>query len=393
MKTLSISPLAGIDHTSIRDDALLPHGDERRTYVRDALNVDISVAGRASMRPGLRQATATTYSDLWQSPSHGLFGRLGGQWVKIDPANWGHAVLAEIGEAPLAHLQLNNRVVAAGRDGLFESDGTTARRMALDVPAPPIVTSGSGSLPEGAYGVAVAWLRGAQESPTSSITHAHVPAAGSLEVILPLVTDPTVTGARMYLTRTNGGELLRGEDFPPGTSSVSLPVLPGLGATAQFHGAGAMPTGKFLSYWRGRLLVAQGNVLRFSQALAYHVHDARHDFIQLPQRVTFVAPLDGGIWVGQSDHVLFLAGNSPGELDISIKGGRRPVPGSAVILSAENSGDTGGDQSVAWLAENGYVTGTTNGAIIEHHAGRLSRISGDSGASVMFAKRLLTSVL
>ncbi|MGY2498914.1 hypothetical protein, partial [Klebsiella pneumoniae] len=91
----------------------------------------------------------------------------------------------------------------------------------------------------------------------------------------------------------------------------------------------------YLKYWRGRLLIANGNVLRWSEALAYHLHDERHGFVQMPQRITFVQPVDGGIWVGQVDHVAFLAGAEPGALSLSRKASRAPIPGSAILVPAE----------------------------------------------------------
>ena len=339
MKSIPIAPLAGIDNASGRDDALQVGGNAPKVYLRDAVNVVIDNA-RASMRAGLRKATSTPYADLWQSPLHGdTFARLGSQWVKVNMADWTHEVLAEVGEGALSHLVLNGTVLVAGPAGIFQYNGSAAKPFTIDAPPGPIVTASTGSLEAGDYGVAVAWLRGALESPLSPMTTHKSAAAGGLQVLLPMALDPTITGVRMYLTRHNGGELLRGEDYPVVTTVVNLPTLPKLGAPTQFRHMDPMPTGQYLGLWQGRLVVAQGRTLRFSEAMAYHVHDPRHGFVQMPQRITFVAPVDGGLWVGQVDHVVFLRGTAPQELVFERKTSRAPVPGSTVALASDEAGE------------------------------------------------------
>lgn len=386
-----IMPLAGINN--VGEDAAL---QGERLFVRDALNVNVTPAGKAEIRPGARLVTAQRYRNLWQSPLHGdTFATLGADWVKVDPSTWLHRVLAAVGDGDAAHEVLNNQVVVAAPAGIFTFDGSTAQRLTLDTPAPPFVMAESGSLPAGTYGVAVAWLRGAQESAQSEIAFTEVGDAGALSVTLPMCLDASVTGARLYLTRQNGGELLLAGDYALASPSIRLPLLPDLGRPAQFRHLSPMPTGKYLKYWRGRLLVANGNVLRWSEALAYHLHDERHGFVQMPQRITFVQPVDGGIWVGQVDHVAFLAGAEPGALSLSRKASRAPIPGSAILVPAEVVGSNaspGGSPVAVWLAENGYVMGTSGGDLAEVHAGVMAGITGQRGTSVVLDRRLTTAV-
>ncbi len=396
MKPVSIYPLAGIDNASGRDDALQVQGKAPHNFLRDAVNVDISDTGRASMRSGLRKVSGAALANLWQSTLHrDTFATLGDQWVKVDVRTWDSQPLATVGDGPVSHLVLNGAVLVAGPAGIFKYDGTAAQRFTLDAPPAPMVSPGAGSLESGTYGVAVAWLRGSTESPLSAITHCTVDASGALAVTLPMCLDSTVTHARLYLTRQNGGELLRGEDYPISTAYVELPLLPKLGAPPPFQHKEPMPTGEYLSYWRGRLLTARANVLRFSEALAYHVHDPRHGFVQMPQRITFVHPTDGGVWVGQVDHVAFLAGSALGELVLHRKTAKAPVPGSAIALDAEDAGDDagGGGAVVAWLAENGYVLGAPDGSVVEKHGRRLGGIAGNQGSSAVFANRLITAII
>ena len=395
MSDTPLMPLAGINNVS-EDAAMQRGGDAARLYVRDAVNVDITPAGKASVRVGERLVSATRFRDVWQSPLHrDTFGTLAGRWVKINTADWSHEELAIVGEGA-SHVVLNGLVCAGGPAGLFTYDGRTAQRLTLDTPPAPLLTAGAGSLEPGTYGAALAWLRGSQESATSELATVEVGAGGALEVALPIWLDPTLTGVRLYLTRHDGGELLRAGDWPAGTASIHLPLLPQLGAPAQFRHLSPMPSGQFLAYWRGRLLTARSNVLRWSEALAYHLHDERHGFVQMPQRITFMQPVDGGVWVGQVDHVVFMRGSAPSEFSSERKGGRAPVPDSAILASPDALGGdltAGGSEAAVWLAENGYVVGTASGALVEPQAGVLKGIAGRSGTSVVFGRRLLTAVV
>ena len=395
MADIPLVPLAGIDNVS--DEATLRRGgDSPRLYVRDAINVDLTKEGKAELRAGVRRVTSSPYRNLWQSPLHrDVFATLGDQWGCVDPVSWSFEPLIALGDGPASHVVLNNLVCVAGQAGIFTFDGTTAQRLTLDTPAAPLVLVGAGSLDAGDYGVAVAWLRGSLESAPSQIKTAHVPASGSLEITLPLCLDATVTGVRLYLTTPNGGELAREQDYPLGAATIVVSVSPKLGAPAQFQHLSPMPTGQYLAYWRGRLLTAKGNVLRFSEALTYHLHSERHGFVQMPQRITFVQPVDGGIWIGQVDHVAFLAGSTPDQLSMSRKTAKAPVPGSAIMVDADTLGgelSQGGGSTAVWLADNGYVAGTSSGQVVELQAGVLRGIVGSSGASVALDRRLLTVV-
>lgn len=391
----SLLPMAGINNVA-EDAALQRGGDTPKLYVRDAVNVDITESGLPQLRSGVRPVTTTAYRNLWQSPLHGdVFGTLGNQWVRIDPASWTHEALATIGEGDVSHEVLNNRVVVSGPAGLFVFDGGSAQRLTFDSAAPPMVAAlGGGSLAAGTYGAAVAWLRGDLESQTSEATFVEAGEGGLLRVAFPLCMDPSVTGVRLYLTRQDGGELARAGDYPANAAPVDVPLLPELGRPAQFRHLSPMPAGAFLRYWRGRLLTARLNVLRWSEAMGYHLHDERHGFLQMPQRITFVEPVEGGIWVGQVDHVAFLEGAAPEGFSVRRLASRAPVPRSSIRLPAEAVGAAaeGGREVAVWLAENGYVLGTASGTMIELQAGTLKGITSLYGSSVLAGRRIITAV-
>jgi hypothetical protein len=394
-KTIPLLPIAGMN-SEYDDDALVVGGDARRIYVRDALNIDISPRGKVRLRKGAQKVTDQALSNIWQSPLHGdVFGTKGSAWGRISPDSWEFTPLAEIGSGPISHEILNNLVAVAGPAGIFTYDGAAVRRLGIMEPPAPLVTDeGGGALGSGSYGVAVSYLRGAQESGLSAIAQVSVTDGAFLSVWLAPAVDPTATGIRLYMTRQNGGELARVGDYPASGGSERFSTVPTLGMPPQFMNKSQMPTGGFLRYWRGRLLTASRNVLRWSEPMAYHLHDPRYGWLQMPQRITFVAPVDGGIWIGQVDHVAFLSGSSPDSLQVQRLRSQAPVPGSAIILDSDTAGDAaqGGQATALWLAGNGYVLGTASGQIIELHKGVMGDIAADFGQSVVFDGRVITVV-
>lgn len=388
MADTRLMPLAGMDNVS-EDAALHRTGDAPSLHVRDAVNFNITPAGKLDVRRGMTLAADVRYRNIWQSPLHGdVFATLGSAWGRLDVQStpWDFTQLASIGEGRVGHIVLNNLVAACGPEGLFTYDGAQARRLTINTPPSPGATvQHDGALEPGTYGFALAWMVGARESGLSAMTSVDVARGDNVQLLMPLAVDQAITSVRLYMTRQNGGELLRQGDYSIGTTTVSIVHDDGLGEPARFRHLSPMPPGSHFAYWRGRLLTASGNVLRFSEALTYHLHDERHGFVQMPQRITFVQPVDGGIWVGQVDHVAFLEGASPAEMSMHRKRTRAPVPFSATLARAEDVGgelSQGGMASAVWLAENGFVVGTAGGQVIELHAKRIKGVSGLSGSTV-----------
>jgi hypothetical protein len=391
MAQSKLTPALGINTVSA-DDALVRKGGR---FVRDALNLDITPEGRADLRPSPTLVAGTPYANLWQSPLHGdVFATLRDMWVKVDPLSWECVDLAVVGEGVACHAVLNNKVVVAAPAGLFVYDGQRAEPLALPTPPPPLVLTGQGSMLAGRYGVAVAWLRHGLESAPSPLVFVDGEADGALDITWPLCLDATVTGMRLYITEPNGGEPLTVGDYPLGAAPLHLPLLPAPGRPSPFVHREPLPTGRYLAVWKGRLMTADTNVLRWSDALAYHLHDTRFNFILFPQRITFLVALDGGVWVGQVDHVVFLAGADPDSLTLQRKAARPPIPGSALMLPAEYAGEASPDGGpvALWLAANGYVLGTAAGTLQEIHAQVLDNITGQRSTSVVLDGRIMTAV-
>lgn len=389
MPKQNFMPCFGIDNVS-EDAAMVQGGREPFVYVRDAVNVNITKAGKIDMIASGEKVSSYKFRFLWQSPLHkDTFGLLNDFWVKVNISTWESEQLAYIGDGPLWHSVLNNQVCVAGSEGIFIYNGSQA--MPLGIPTPPMpVAYGGIDDTKQTRSIAISWLRDDVESGLSS----YVTAGVETEVVLPMVIDPTVTGVNIYATNLGGTDMQLAGTVSRDATSFKITKDHELGMAAQFAHLSPMPTGKYLCYWRGRLITATANVIRFSEPLAYHLHDERHGFIQTGQRITFIQPVDGGLWVGQTDHVIFIEGATLDNMSISIKSAQAPIPNSAIQTNSNDIGEAaeGGTTIIVWLASNGYVAGTSMGQVVEYQAGRINGLIAQSSTTVRLARRLITTV-
>lgn len=395
-------PLAGINNVQ-DDDALMRGGDSPVLFVRDALNVDITSTGKLHLRSGSELITTLKFENLWQSPlHHDVFATLDGELVKVNTQTWTFENLIFVGQNVRFEV-INNLVYINGSRGLFSYNGFAVSPLTIDTPASPLLQQyGNGTLKTGQYGVAISWLRNGVESAVSAMSHVELSGQSnydqindlSINVTLPFCLDDTVTDVAIYVTKRNAGELYKFGTYPVSTNQVSIQEIDRLGKLAEFQYLSPMPSGKFMKYWNGRLITAERNVIKFSEPMAYHLYDERHGYMMMPQRITFIQPVDGGIWVGQTDHVAFLTGAQPKDMSYTRKSTQAPIYDSCISVDADLVGDDVSQNSnvALWLAENGYVLGTATGQIIQYQAGHLKGISARLSRSVRLGRRIITAV-
>lgn len=395
MPVKKIPAFLGINNVK-EDSALEIKGDSPGLFVRDAVNINFTDSGRAELAHGMQLHIDKPLRYLWQSPLHKeCFAALDGQWVKVNLDTWDTEPLIECGQGPLFHIVLNNLVCMACDAGLFTYDGQNAKRLTIDTPARPQATHSSGySLDSGDYSFSISWIANGLESALSEIEKVQLPDKSGVQLQLPMCLDNNVTHVRVYMSDPGGSELRQAFELPIDTMSVDIPALPELGRATTFQYLSPMKSGNFLRLWRGRLWVVRSNVLYFSEAMTYHLTDERYNFIQFPQRIRFIEPVDGGIWLGQADHVVFLRGQDVRNMAIEQKASRAPVYASSTLLHSDmvKSLSQGGTWCAVWLAENGFVAGTAEGQLVELQSKAIKGITAQSCQLVGFGDRLVATV-
>lgn len=122
-----------------------------------------------------------------------------------------------------------------------------------------------------------------------------------------------------------------------------------------------LPGGTHLHSWNGRLVMARGRSIYFSEPLNYGVYDTLTGRLDVGGRITWMAALTGGIYVGVNKKVLFLAGTDPDKLQRTTVS-EAAWDSAAVKIPANDLGQPG-DMFVAWVEPTGFALGNPAGTV------------------------------
>lgn len=262
--TLGPWPL-GIDN--VNPDTDLPEGALR---VADDVLIDLN--GSVNSGPGARLLSALDgLRALWTSKTGASYAFLGEAVARVDLA----------GVTPLANVGATNKgafadhldwVVTCSGGGLHRIRGDQVEPIALPYPAFTVRAGTAGGLDAGRYGVALATLRDGEEYALSPISFVNVAQGGGL--VLNISGSSQV---RIYRTGANGDQLYRAVDAPAGLPDylIGAGLLGSLPSSQYLE---PLPGGQLIASWNGRLLVARGRTLNFSQALRPALYDPATTF-------------------------------------------------------------------------------------------------------------------
>lgn len=381
----------GIDMVS--DETRLPTDDRGRVVaVRDAVNVDFDEAGQAARRRGFALLDGTPAHSIY-SCAAGTFCMTGATLNRVT-IGAGSAILDPIatmpGPEPVSYDMLGADVAfsSAKRIGIITASGV--QPLGVDEPGGfTLSAAAAGGLYAGRYGVVVTQVsESGEESAASALAMVSVAPGGGLQLSGLAHTLPL----RVYRTEADGDVLRRCADVPVGMSQFLIGAGQ-VGRACSTRHLARTPPGRIVRVWMGRLFVARGRTLYWSEPYQYGLVDPRHNFIQLPRYITMVRPVDSGIFVGTSEGVRFFRGTSPGDLIEQVTGGKPPVPGTDTeIDSSALSGDaSNGTRAAVWLASNGFVLASSSGQLYEPQAKRI-RLVAQAGGIAVNDRRLIAIV-
>jgi hypothetical protein len=149
-----------------------------------------------------------------------------------------------------------------------------------------------------------------------------------------------------------------------------------------------LPGGAQIEYWAGRLVVARGNSLLFSEPLRYGAHDPMRGFIQFEERIYWFAPLDSGIFVGLRNSVRWLAGTSPGDMQQARVGGKSWRGACAVVTTEHMNPEVQAERVALWMTPTGFAVGLPGGNVQYPQAERLKGLPMYTGRMVVDGDRV-----
>lgn len=351
-----------------------------RQAARDANNVYFTVDGHAASRPAFERIATGNCHSLFTISDQTFFVKDGvlcryyaGEVATI------HTLT---NDEPLSYAVVNGELVFSGVSQIKVYGPTGVRDVCAATPAGLAVqVATAGGLDAGKYAIAACFADAWGEGPMSPVAFVDVPKGGGM------VIQNWQLGMRVYRTLANGDILyrVRAPDSFIGAGEI--------GAQEASHGLDPIPPGEIIRQWKGRLLSVRANTLYFSEPFRYGVCSRRYGFMRFPTAIRFLEPVDGGIFVGQSDGVLFVSGTEPKSMQVQKTESATPIARSSMILKSTSlypmEGVSG--ELACWLSEKGYVLGLSNGQILSMQQSRI-RLSGSRAETVLAGDKVVSII-
>lgn len=383
---------AGIDNLNQEQD--LARNEEGITSaLRDAENVDLDRHGKPQRREGYEQViAATTAHSLWGDPDFpfGLFVDGGTLRAMREDATV-FDLQAAIGNAPLSYAAVAGQVYwsSTQHNGRVTADAVA---FPWGVPgpagAPALSPAPTGALHAGRYQVTLTYLSAlGEESGAPQAGVVDVAESGGIQIDnVPQPPDGSMR-IRVYATPANGDVFYFARDLAAGMTSVVLGQhRPGKPLETQF--LEPMPRGHIVRLLNGRLYVASGSSLIFSEAMRYGLCDFARNRIGYPSRLAMIEPLDSGgdapgLFVAAGERTYWLGGPDPFTFKRKIAHPYGVVPGTSLQVPAKVFGLEGDGTVPYWLATNGVgCVGLPGGGVIPLRANQAIAPGADAGASL-----------
>lgn len=372
-------------------DNLSPDTEIPASALRTADDVLIEDSGTVKSGVGPRLAVAAPgLSSLWQSSAGACYGVIGSDLYRVTlggvveignvGAAAGAASFAEFAGKPIVCTDQGCFWIKSQAHAYYGSI-EVAEPVALPPPSFTASSVDGGGLPEGRYFVAVAAMRDGELFGVSEMAEVVVPDKGGI-----IVNIAGGGQAMVYRTEPNGENL-----YAAGIAGGGLPKILGnenLGAMPGSRYMDQMSGGHIARSFSGRLLVARGRTLYYSQPMRPALCDPRHDFIQLPSRITMVAPVQDGVFIADQRRSYFLSGTDPDEW--SLLPLDAPAPGEGCFTTGPgNLFSEVSDVTVAvWLGASGIVIGLPGGQVTQRQADRLLIPNYPAGSMLIHDRRI-----
>lgn len=123
----------------------------------------------------------------------------------------------------------------------------------------------------------------------------------------------------------------------------------------------AMPAGELLTFFKGRLLVAKGPCIYYSDAADYDQYDGRSGIVQFKSDVTLMAPVNDGLFVSDASGTYFMRGTSPEKWSkerVADYGAKKMPPAKIRDMQL---GDYTVGNPVMWVSQRGLCVGGDGG--------------------------------
>lgn len=368
-----------------------PQGIDNRSreyaVSQDALrvcdNLDVTRDGGLLSRKGMRSVAAGDCHSIFAHPGQRFaLVVIDGQLSRMDSDETITALVEVVGTVAYAIFN----------DDVYWTDGKSVGRVlasgelgvwGMNSPPSPLVTVlANGGLHAGTYQVAM-----------TAIHSSGIESGASEPVVVTLaegeglsVTTPAASGVQfaIYRTTANGGKDELRQAFLANPATAVALGIGSLGKHLETLYVVKPIPGQCIAHHKGRLWVASGNVVWFTDAKSPHWLRPEQGYYQFESRVSMLGAAEDGLYVGLYDRVYFLQGTDPEKMTQRPVSSVGAVPGSATEIPYDVFlGDSGfPTRQCAWWDREGFLCiGKPGGILIRPTKPRYS--AGESAGGSM----------
>lgn len=348
------------------------------------VNINIDDTGKISRRSGIRRVVTGT--DV-----HSLGDALGRSFFidddtlyELSKANAKAAIKSGLTAGRrMNYLGVNNAVYFSNGVDAGSVTGSVVRNLGIAVPSSPAIEIIPGNLSPGSYGVTCAYVRddGTESgAPRSSFIVIH--GGQGLRLALPVSSDAHVTEKRVYITSANGEVPYLAMTLPNAITSADYAETGPQALVCNTQNMGPLPAGDVMGFHNGRLYSACGNVIWHSEPHKHELCNYAANYLLFPDRVTVIAPIESGIFVGTERDTHFLMGSEPAQFVDRTVSPAGSIFGTLSYCEQQFVTANGlRELTPVWVTARGVVAGASDGSLIELTSNKFVLPSMASGAA------------
>ena len=154
------------------------------------------------------------------------------------------------------------------------------------------------------------------------------------------------------------------------------------------------PVGHIVCFFAGRMWIAVGSTLWYSEPYSLNLFRLATNYINLPGRITMVAPVLKGLFVSTTSRLYFFAGTNPSQMHQSTVAHYPAIEGTAAEVDgiAVGSGQISPLPMQMFTTTNGICLGTSEGQLVNLTYDTLEYPSATEGNAVYTGDKYIVNL-
>lgn len=352
-----------------------PTRTDTSSAARNAVNVDFDNSGKARRRKGLTKVYDGLGTRCGFGCDLGEFFIESNKLKLLGSDNTAMTLYAGVSEGTFCYVD----------ETLYFTDNSVALKISadgvqkwgMDPPAAPVLSATSGEYIAGTYQYCCCYVdANGVESGNSDLQTITVPADSGF-IFSQIPKAPSGGAVRLYLSTANGTEMYHVTD----TTASSLVMTAGRyddGNIFDNYFVSPPPAGRIIGHYRGRMYIASGKVVTYSDPFSYDHFRLGENYILFPNDVDIMLPVKNGIIFCHGKRTDFYMGVPDDGFEIWPKFNYGGIYGTAKKIPNSDN--------VCWQSQRGMVIATPDGQCQNMQEDNVATETAVSGAALIKEK-------